>query len=42
MERGICMNGTGISEEVIKEIIALAKKYAITKVVLFGSRARGD
>ena len=36
------MNGTGISEEVIKEIIALAEKYAITKVVLFGSRARGD
>lgn len=36
------MNGTGISEEVIKEIIALAEKYAITKVILFGSRARGD
>ena len=36
------MNGTGISEQVIKEITALAEKYAITKVVLFGSRARGD
>ena len=42
MERGFCMNGTGISEEVIKEIISLAEKYAITKVILFGSRARGD
>ena len=42
MERGIYMNGTGIREDVIKEIIALAKKYAITKVILFGSRARGD
>ena len=36
------MNGTGIREEVIKEIIALAEKYAIAKVILFGSRARGD
>ena len=36
------MNETGIREEVIKEIIALAEKYAITKVILFGSRARGD
>ena len=36
------MNGTGISEQVIKEIISLAEKYAITKVILFGSRARGD
>ena len=42
MERGIRMNGTGISEEVIKEITSLAEKYAITKVILFGSRARGD
>lgn len=36
------MNGTGISEEVIKEITSLAEKYDITKVILFGSRARGD
>ena len=36
------MNGTGISEQVIEEIISLAKKHAITKVILFGSRARGD
>lgn len=36
------MNGTGIKEEVIKEIILLAEKYAVEKVVLFGSRARGD
>ena len=36
------MNGTGIEEQVIKEIILLAEKHAITKVILFGSRARGD
>ena len=36
------MSGTGISEQVIKEIILLAEKYAITKVILFGSRERGD
>lgn len=36
------MNETGIKEQVIKEIILLAQKYAIEKVILFGSRARGD
>lgn len=33
---------TGIRETVIEEIIALAEKYQIEKVTLFGSRARGD
>ena len=33
---------TGIKEGVIEEIIELAKKYDIEKVILFGSRARGD
>lgn len=36
------MSGTGIREEVIKEIIALAQKHSVEKVILFGSRARGD
>lgn len=36
------MNGTGIDDQVIKEIILLAEKYGIVKVLLFGSRARGD
>lgn len=36
------MEGTGIGELVIKEIIELAKQHKIEKVVLFGSRARGD
>lgn len=36
------MDGTGIREQVIDEIIALAKKHSIEKVILFGSRARGD
>lgn len=36
------MNGTGIEEQVIKEIILLAEKHAVAKVLLFGSRARGD
>lgn len=33
---------TGIREEVLKEICALAEKYRLDRVVLFGSRARGD
>lgn len=33
---------TGIREEVLEEIKKLAKKYEIEKVILFGSRARGD
>ena len=36
------MSGTGIREQVIDEIIALAKKHSLEKVILFGSRARGD
>lgn len=33
---------TGIKQIVITEIEELAKKYNIEKVILFGSRARGD
>ncbi len=33
---------SGIKEKVINEIIELAKTYGVEKVVLFGSRARGD
>ena len=33
---------TGLSQEVLDEIIKLAKKYRIKKPKLFGSRARGD
>lgn len=36
------MKGTGIREEVIEEIRDLADKYEVKKVILFGSRARGD
>lgn len=36
------MDGTGITEKVIEEIIALAKQYNVEKIILFGSRARGD
>lgn len=36
------LEDTGISEVVIEEICQFAKKYNIQKVVLFGSRARGD
>ncbi len=36
------MNGTGIREQVIREICEIAKKYKVEKVILFGSRARGD
>ncbi len=33
---------TGIKSKVIQEIIELAKKNHVDKVILFGSRARGD
>ena len=33
---------TGIKEVVLEEIRALARKYQVDKVILFGSRARGD
>lgn len=36
------MNDTGIREQVLGEIKALAEKYGIERVILFGSRARGD
>ena len=36
------MNNSGIKERVLDEIKALAKKYEIESVILFGSRARGD
>ena len=32
----------GIKEQVLIEIKALAEKYSIEQVILFGSRARGD
>lgn len=33
---------TGIRQQVIDEIIAFAQKNNVEKVILFGSRARGD
>lgn len=33
---------TGIRQKVVDEIIFLAKEYQVQKVILFGSRARGD
>ncbi len=36
------MDHTGIHTTVIEEIIALAEKYQLNQIVLFGSRARGD
>ena len=36
------MDDTGIKPQVLEEIRELARKYNIEKVVLFGSRARGD
>lgn len=33
---------TGIKKEVLEQISELAKKNKIEKVILFGSRARGD
>lgn len=36
------MNDTGIRPQVLMEIQELAKKYGVEKIILFGSRARGD
>ena len=36
------MKETGIKDKVIDEIIEIAKQNDISKVILFGSRARGD
>lgn len=36
------MKENGIQDFVIEEIKALARKYNLNKVILFGSRARGD
>lgn len=36
------MNDTGINPKVIREIRDIAEQYGIRKVLLFGSRARGD
>lgn len=33
---------TGIKQMIMEEIIHIAQKYQVEKVVLFGSRARGD
>ena len=33
---------TGLSEELIKEISTIASKWGVQKVILFGSRSRGD
>ena len=32
----------GLSEELIKEISTIASKWGVQKVILFGSRSRGD
>ncbi len=39
---GINMNETGINPDVIEEIKELARNYQVDRVILFGSRARGD
>lgn len=36
------LENTGIKEEVLQEIEEFARKYELDRVVLFGSRARGD
>lgn len=33
---------TGLKKQTIEEIVSLAREYEIEKVILFGSRARGD
>ena len=33
---------TGVEKEILQQICAIGKKYDIKKVILYGSRARGD
>ena len=42
MSEEMLYNKTGIKQRVIQEIVELAKKNHVDKVILFGSRARGD
>lgn len=42
MDKKSLSQSTGIHEIVLTQIQELAKKYKIHKVILFGSRARGD
>ncbi len=36
------MNKYSLSDEVVEAIINIGKRYDIRKIILFGSRARGD
>lgn len=36
------MKTGGIRQQIVDEICILAQKYHVQKVILFGSRARGD
>lgn len=38
----VSMGEIGIKQKIIEEIREHAKKYNLTKVIVFGSRARGD
>lgn len=42
MAEEILYKDTGIKYKVVKEIIQLAQENDVKKVILFGSRARGD
>ena len=42
MKEAVCFGKSGIKLKVIQEIIDLAKQNQVQKVILFGSRARGD
>ncbi len=42
MKKNSLFESTGIKMKVIQEILQLAKTNSVKKVVLFGSRARGD
>lgn len=36
------MNKFGLSDDVVSSIISLGKQHGIERIILFGSRARGD
>ena len=42
MKEDMLYKNTGLKQKVIQEIVQLAQKNHVEKVILFGSRARGD
>lgn len=40
--KAAAMNSYGLPEEVLRSVIEIGKQHGVRRIVLFGSRARGD